>query len=385
MGVRRMLMMAAMGVVMVPASRMAWGWMYVPLDLDSLAAKSEVAVEGEVMGGKGILDVKVMEVYAGGVKAGDELRVNPLFYAKAGQGAARTAPFAVGDRLFWFLVKSKDKEPGGVTGWEPLEGGVKLEAGGRVVEFTQAMNPGPVVAETTGMNRHGAEAPLVEAYREEVAGSFKTVARFKQEMAAAVAAKDADGLVELLVERARVARKEGTARDELADQAGAALVPLHNNEALDAALNVEGVWSTEEIARGFWTEEGMAYLFKRIEDGALSAKQRDVYVRALPPGMVDVEGGPVMWPKGSLVRLAKLAAEAQRKGDDSLAGDLLNPVRLSAGHVRSLGFVEQGDLAEAVKVVKGMREKGGSEGTLWQMDEIVRAGGSGGPMGPVKE
>ncbi|HVS69848.1 MAG TPA: hypothetical protein VHQ47_01180 [Phycisphaerae bacterium] len=379
MGVRRMLAIVAMGVV-AGLSRAAWGGMYLPFDLETLAAKSEVVVEGEVIGGKGVLEVKVLGVYGGGVKEGDVLRVNPLFYAKSG-ARGMTAPLEKGDRLFWFLVKAQGGGPGGAAAWAPLAGGVKLELEGRVVEFMQWGNPGPVVAEVARANQ-SETAPLVEAYREEVAGSFKEVARFKQEMAAAVAAKDADGLVELLAERGRAARKQGMARDELAEAAAAALGPLHNNEALDAALNIEGLWSTEDIARGFWTVEGMRYLLKRIEDGALTAEQRDRYVRALPPGIMGVQDGLVIWPRGSLVRLAKLAAE--EKGEDSLAGDLLNVVRLSAGQARSLDFVEQGDLAAAMKVVAGMREKAGSAWILREIDETVAAGEIGGPMGPVK-
>ncbi len=137
MHLRRLLTFAVL-LVVTPRAR---AYLIEHWDLDRVVENSTLIVEGQVTAVKGGgLDITITHVYRGpALHEKDALHFDAGGYQKTVDGN-----FEAGDRLICCLVPDRAYQP---KGWRILPGGLKLVAGGKVVEITQRENPGPAIAE----------------------------------------------------------------------------------------------------------------------------------------------------------------------------------------------------------------------------------------------
>ena len=330
------------------APKTARAALYVTWDLDSLVENSQVIVEGQIDGmNQRDWIVRVLHVYRGEVADQQPLMVAASYYRKSfnmfdpqGEEAGRLAK---GDRLFCFLRwdghggqarrRTDDStvwEPVSreAMHWEPLPGGVKLVAAGKVVDFSQRFNPRPVVAEL-GPKFARRFQFAVEDFKKLLEDQLHRVERLRSEIKQELAAKDGTKLVELL--REQVARKNElvpAGDDVIVKAAVAALIELHDYAALGDAIIIGLGY---ELDRGFLTEAGREFLLQTIGDPKVDLAKRIRCVKALPyHGKIMGSDGHYRRDPHYLARLAKLAAE--NPAVPQLCAEL-------AGHVGGFGGI----------------------------------------------
>ena len=146
-------------------------------------------------------------VHKGGFKKGQIVSVaNTYIYRKPEKEGFNSEPLAVGDRLAIFVFCTKpDKSlrlPDNPVGYVPLPGGVKIIQHDHVFDFSQWMNPGPLVANVEG-DPPRAQLPTVQQFREKVRDRLRETQEFVRLVEAKLDNQNVPRLLKLLEDRSR--------------------------------------------------------------------------------------------------------------------------------------------------------------------------------------
>jgi hypothetical protein len=212
-----------------PVTRARAANMYA-FDLESLAYMGTAVIEGNVVSGKtvnwvDVLNVRVTRTYAGDIKPGSQCIVGLSAYGKK-KGDFESARFGAGDHLVLFIepVTQEQWKHDGIPYW-PVPSGVKLIADGKVKGMLQEANPGPYLTVIDDGD--------AKSFPQKVEAAVKWAQTFRRELATHKA--DAAWLLENLHDRPVRGIEVWGWRDDIAVTLCSAIAATHDKPAIAAA------------------------------------------------------------------------------------------------------------------------------------------------------
>jgi|GEM_PF-4574918 len=291
-------------------------------DLDSLVYLSKTIVRAEIENSQAfntderngfVHTVRVLDVFTGSAKTGDELRVNGLndYYYPTGTPSDKDAWSALrkGAIAYLFLI------PNGVdqavylhnnADWTVLESGVRLQEGESVYSFSQkGWDSGPVgmveikLGNETYITSQEARAPTgflamtklmfpkatvltQKTFEDQLQQSQQTFARTKSLMAGDMTPDKASKIVEVIRSRAATWR-EGVASYNIMDDALIGILPedtISPEEAVSLMLESH-YFIRGRMEETLQTSAGRSYLLDRIADPKVIHAHRLEFARIL--------------------------------------------------------------------------------------------------------